>query len=144
MPCVGPGRDAVQRWKDYYEEHIKIRASKGMYGDDEGEYRTDFYCAKCMAHKWGCEEGDAITRIRDGKPHIRKRRAEQAADRQVVGAIPGASKGAPRPMAIDVMKDAMGLMVRFVRLKTRMLAHKGPRCWTGAPSCSRRCAKRSI
>jgi phosphate transport system protein len=50
-----------------------------MDGDDEGEYRTDYYCAQSMAHTWGCAEGDAVTRIRDGKPRIRKRRAEEAA-----------------------------------------------------------------
>ena len=78
VPCAGAGRDAIEHWKDCHEVHIKIRASAGMSGDDEGEHRIDYYCAQCMDREWGSEEGIVVTRIRDGKPHIKKRRAEQA------------------------------------------------------------------
>ena len=50
-PCAGAGCDSLQRRKDCREVHITIRASAGKYGDDEGEHRTDYYCAKCMTHQ---------------------------------------------------------------------------------------------
>ena len=59
---------------------------------------------------------------------LRKRRAQPAAfaeaDLKVAAAAPGISKGERRPLAVDVMKDAMGPMAHFVRLETRMLAQK--------------------
>ena len=81
-----------------------------------------------MADKWGCDEADAVTRIRDGKPHIKKRREQHAtfnaASSTVVAAVPGVSRGARRLLAIELMKDAMGPMARFVRLKTRFLQQR--------------------
>ena len=69
---------------------------------------------------------EAIARIRDQKPHIKKRRMQQVAfaevDRQVAVAIPAVTKGERRPLAVDVMRGAVGPMVRFIKLKRRMLA----------------------
>ena len=42
----------------------------------------------------------------------------------VVAAVPGVTRGQRRALAIDLMKEAMGPLARFVRIKTKMLSQR--------------------
>ena len=55
------------------------RSEGGMYGNDDGASRTDYFCAVCMARDWECSVPEAQVRIRYHKPHINKRRCQQVA-----------------------------------------------------------------
>ena len=96
VPRAGKDCATVARWRGCFEERITICAARGFYGDDEGEYRIDYYCPRRMADNWGCDEADAATRIRDGKPHVKKRREQNAAFNavatMVVAAVPSVSR----------------------------------------------------
>ena len=54
--------------------HVTEREEGGMYGNDDGASRTDYFCAVCMASEWERSVPGAQVRIRDLKPHSKKRR----------------------------------------------------------------------
>ena len=82
---------------------------------------------------WGCDKSDAITRIRDGEPHIKTRRAQQAAfaeaDQKVAAAVPGASKGQRRALAVEATKDAMGPLAPFYPHQDALAGAEGGPDW---------------
>ena len=126
--CAGVDCGATATWRDCFEECIYTKVGTGVLGDDEDAFQVSYFCFKCMAGRWGCDEADALTRIRDGRWDIKRRRekniAFNAAAASVVAAVPAVSKNQRRLMAIDVMKEAMGPIARFVRIKTKMLQQR--------------------
>ena len=99
-----------------------------MLGDDDDEFYTAYFCFRCMAVRWGCAEADAIVLIRDGRRDVKRRREQNAAFNAaaatVVAAVPGITKGQRRVLAVDYLKEAMSPLVRFVRIKTKMLRQR--------------------
>jgi hypothetical protein len=99
-----------------------------VQGDDDDAWHTVYFCYQCMAVRWGCSEVDAVVRIRDGRRDMKRRREQNdafnAAAAQVVAAVPGVSKGERRELAIDLIKEVMSPLVRFVRIKTKMLKQR--------------------
>ena len=79
VDCAGSECTAQPRWRDCWEKCVTVRQGAGVFGDDEDEFRVEYYCPECMAAEWGCDVGDAIIRIRDGKPTAKRRREENAA-----------------------------------------------------------------
>ena len=126
--CAGVDCGATATWRDCFEECIYTKVGTGVLGDDEDAFQVSYFCFKCMAGRWGCDEADALTRIRDGRWDIKRRRekniAFNAAAATVVAAVPAVSKNQRRLMTIDVMKEAMGPIARFVRIKTKMLQQR--------------------
>ena len=96
--------------------------SAGVLGGDDNEFHVAYFCYRCMAVRWGCDKGDALIRIRDGRGDIKRRReknlAFNAAAATVVAAVPGVSRGQRWALVIDLGKEAMGPIARFVRIKT--------------------------
>ena len=70
VQCAGSGCTHTARWRDCFEEWVYVRVANGVYGDDNDEYRIDYFCYRCMAVKWGCDEADAVIRSRDDKPGV--------------------------------------------------------------------------
>ena len=126
--CSGDGCTHTARWRDCFEDCVYTRVSNGVYGDDDDEYHIAYFCYRCMAVRWDCAEADAVIRIRDGKPGVKRRREQNAAFNAaaatVIAAVPGVSKGQLRVLAIDLMKEAVGPLARFVRIKTKMLSQR--------------------
>ena len=120
VDCAGDGCTHTARWRDCFEECIYTRVSSGVLGDDDDEYHVAYFCYRCMAARWGCDEAGALIRIRDGRGDIKRRREQNvafnAAAATVVAAVPGVTSGQRRTLAIDLMKEAMGPLARFVRI----------------------------
>ena len=128
MDCYEEGCTRQANWRACYEECVITRRSAGVIGDDEDQFFTTYYCFGCMAVRWGCAEGDALVRIRDGRRDVKRRREQNAAfnaaTAKVVAAVPGVSKSERRELAIDLIKEVMSPLVRFVRIKTKMLKQR--------------------
>ena len=86
-----------------------MREPGDRYGGDDGDSRADYYSATCVAKAWGCSVSEALIRIREQKPNVKKRRLQQAAfaeaDKAVAAAFPAVTKGERRPLAVDVVRD---------------------------------------
>jgi len=39
----------MENWRGNWEVHVTEREEGGMYGNDEGASRTDYFCVVCMA-----------------------------------------------------------------------------------------------
>jgi hypothetical protein len=117
-----------ENWRDCFQETVVIREASGQGGDD-GEYRRTYRCAACMGQEWGVSTREALFRIRDGRWDINKRRKQNAAFNQASATIalhaPALSRGERRNLAVDLMKEAIGPILRFILLKEKALAHRG-------------------
>jgi hypothetical protein len=104
-------------WRGCYEECVITRMPAGVIGDDDDAFFTTYYCFGCMAARWGCAEGDALVRIRDGRRDVKRRREQNAAFNAaapaVAAAVPGVTKGERRELTVDFMKEVMSPLVRF-------------------------------
>ena len=76
VDCAGADCTATPRWRDCFEECIYTRLSAGVLGDDDDEFHVAYFCYRCMAVRWGCDEADALIRIRDGRGDIKRRREQ--------------------------------------------------------------------
>ena len=114
-------------WRGCFEECVYTRKSADMVGGDDDEFFTT-YCFWCMAVRWGCAECDALVRIRDGRRDVKRRREQNAAFNAaaatVAAAVPVVSKGERRELTVDYMKEVMSPLVRFIRIKTKMLRQR--------------------
>jgi hypothetical protein len=88
-----------------------------------------YRCAACMGQEWEISTREALFRIRDGRCDINKRRKQNAAFNQASSTIaqnaPGLSRGERRNLAVDLMREAIGPILRFILLKEKALAHRG-------------------
>ena len=96
-----------------------------MVDYDDEEFRTDYYCPKCMAEMWGVTEADARVRFRANNPDIEKRKKQNlafnAAEAVVAAATPALSKGQRRALSVACMCDAVSPMKRFIMLKRKVM-----------------------
>ena len=70
VDCAGAGCMHQANWRDCFEECVYTKKSVDMIGDDDEEFFTTYFCYRCMAVKWGCDEADAVIRSRDDKPGV--------------------------------------------------------------------------
>jgi hypothetical protein len=125
VACSGDGCTHEASWRDCFKECVYTRRSAGVLGDDDAEFYTAYFCFRRMAVRWGCAEADAIVLIRDGRRDVKRRREQNAAfnatTSAVAAAVPGVTKGERRELTVDFMKEVMSPLVRFIRIKTKML-----------------------
>ena len=128
VDCSGAGCVHQANWRDCFEECVYTKKSANVIGDDDDEFFTTYFCYRCMAVRWGCAEGDALVRIRDGRRDVKRRREQNAAFNAaaaaVAAAVPGVTKGERRELTVDYMKEVMSPLVRFIRIKTKMLRQR--------------------
>ena len=128
VDCAGEGCTHTARWRDCFEECVYTRVSGGVLGDDDDEFHVAFFCYRCMAVRSGCTEADAMVRVRGGRRDVKRRREQNeafnVAAATVVAAVPGITGGQRRVLAVDYLKEAMGPLARFVRIKTKMLKQR--------------------
>ena len=82
-----------------------------------------------MGLTWEVSTREALFRIRDGRWDINKRRKQNGAFNRASATVaqnaPGLSRGARRNLAVDLMREAIGPILRFILLKEKALAHRG-------------------
>ena len=135
-PCSADGCDSVRRWKDCREERTVGRERGGVHDNDEGvRSYMGCYCNRCMAVVRDTTSEVALARIRDEKPHMKKRKALQAtqngADPSVAADVPcrlwgqrGLAAAGPTGNAIPPLAKFIDLMAMTLRARGHLL---GPR-----------------
>ena len=78
-----------------------------------------------MAVEWDISPEEALVKIREEKPHVKRQRQLQEAfheaDARIAEDVPCMSKGQRQRLAAEMMRGVLSPLTKFVQLKTKML-----------------------